>query len=278
MRSAGLLLLLCVTLAVAAYLAAVWGVQRRVLYPRPPAPSTPPLLPDGTTAAWLGPDNGVEAWLMRPSRERWPFPIVVFAHGNGELIDHWLPPFEVMTKMGVGVLLVEYPGYGRSSGSPTQSSITEAMTAAYDFAASQPGVDPARIVAYGRSLGGGAACALARERPIAALILESSFTSVRDMARRFGLPGPFVLDPFENLETVSDLDVPVLVLHGQHDSLIPVSHGEALAAAAGVELVRMSCGHNDCPRPFRQIRTFFEANGILDRQRGQATDAERTRG
>ena len=76
MRSAGLVLLLCVTLAVAAYLAAVWGVQRRVLYPRPPAPSTPPLLPDGTTAAWLGPDRGVEARIrqrledLREAKER----------------------------------------------------------------------------------------------------------------------------------------------------------------------------------------------------------------
>ncbi len=119
-----------------------------------------------------------------------------------------------------------------------------------------------RIVAYGRSLGGGAACALAREREVAALILESAFTSVSAIAQRLGVPRPLVRDRYDNLTTVASLDIPVLVVHGERDTIIPVSHGEELARAAGVELVRLPCGHNDCPRPWGEIREFLRANGL----------------
>ena len=157
---------------------AAWWLQPRVLYPRPPTPAVPPTLPPNATQVWLGPERTTEAWLLRPDERNAPFPVLIFTHGNGELIDHWLAPFGAVPELGMGALLLEYPGYGRSGGTPSEKSITEAIVAAYDWVREQPGVDPARIVAYGRSLGGGAACALARERKVAALVLESTFTSV----------------------------------------------------------------------------------------------------
>jgi len=253
--------LLIVVAVAALYLGGVWGLQRSVLYPRPPAPEVPEPLPPGGKLVWLGADRSTEAWLLRPSSPP-PHPVVVFTHGNGELIDHWLRPFRALTDAGLAVLLLEYPGYGRSGGSPSQESITAAAVAAYDFLAAEPGIDAGRIVAYGRSLGGGAACALALQRKLAALILESTFTSVRDMASRLGAPGSLVRDPFDNLAAVRALDLPMLVIHGERDGIVPVSHGEALAEAAGVELVRLPCGHNDCPRPWRAILAFLDANGL----------------
>ena len=113
---------------------------------------------------------------------------------------------------------------------------------------------------------GGAACQLARSRPISGLILESTFTSLRSMASRIGFPGFLVLDPFDNLEVVSTLDIPVLVIHGERDDLIPISHGEALAEAAGVPLQRLPCGHNDCPRPWQQIQKFLTLHGFQPRR------------
>jgi uncharacterized protein len=171
--------------------------------------------------------------------------------------------------------LVEYPGYGRSHGKPSEASIREAQLAAYDFLVRQPAVDPSRIIAYGRSLGGGAACALIRERPVAALILESTFTSVRPLARRFGLIGPLLLDPFDNLSAVETYAHPTLMLHGEKDLVIPVAHARELAARARVaELYTFDCGHNDCPRPWTTIRDFLSRHALVT-PGSSATEIER---
>jgi fermentation-respiration switch protein FrsA (DUF1100 family) len=258
----GLALVLIVACFV--YFGATSSLQRKVLYPSPPAPPGEPRLPRGTEVVWLGPDANVEAWFMRPALMEHPFPVVIFAHGNGELIDHWAPVFSQLPASGVGVLLVEFPGYGRSGGTPSQTSIGETILAAYDFVVDRPGVDPEAIVAHGRSLGGGAACILATERPVSALVLESTFTSVRAIAKRLGLPGSLVVDPFDNLEVVESLDIPVLVLHGERDTLIPVSHGETLAEAGETTLVRLPCGHNDCPFAWPRVEAFMMEQGLLD--------------
>ena len=252
-----------IALAVLAYLGAALGLQRRVLYPRP-RPAAAPQLPAGAEQAWLGlehHEHTVEAWLLRPAAPATAFPLIIYTHGNGELIDEWVTPFARITEAGIGVLLVEYPGYGRSGGKPTQQSITAAILAAYDFARGHPDVDADRIVAYGRSLGGAAACVLAARRPLAALVLESTFTSTADVMPWF-LPRALVLDPFDSLTVVAAGVAPTLVLHGAHDRVIPYAHAEALARAAGIAPVRMPCGHNDCPRPWSVVLRFLRRHGI----------------
>jgi pimeloyl-ACP methyl ester carboxylesterase len=246
------------------WLAAVLLLQRQVIYPHPPAAAEAPALAAGSERVLLGDPPGVEAFFMRPPLAAAPFPAVLFTHGNGELIDHWIRPFEELAAAGVGVLLVEYPGYGRSAGSPSEDAITRTMLAGHDFLLAQPDVDLGRLVAYGRSLGGGAACALAAARPLAALVLESTFTSVRALAGRLGVPGALVLDPWDNLAVVGTTDTPILVLHGERDPVIPYAHGEELARAAGTGLVRMRCGHNDCPRPWAEILGFLRDQAILE--------------
>jgi fermentation-respiration switch protein FrsA (DUF1100 family) len=141
--------------------------------------------------------------------------------------------------------------------------------AAFDTLAVQPEVDPGRIVAYGRSLGSGAAAVLARERSVPALILQSAFTSTRAFARRYLLPGFLVRDRFEVLDAVRAFSGPSLVIHGERDEVIPVSHGRALAAAASdATLVLHSCGHNDCPPDWgahvESVIRFLRAEGILE--------------
>lgn len=247
-----------------AWIGLAWGLQRRVLFPAPPAPLVPPTAgrPEVRTAR-LGPD-GVEAWFVPPRGVVGPAPAILFTHGNGELIDYWLEPLSVLSEEGVGLLLVEYPGYGRSGGRPSEASIRAAAVAAYDHLAAQPEVDPERIVAWGRSLGGAAAGVLARERGPAALVLESAFTGVRPLARRFGLAGPLVRDPLESLSAVEAFDGPVLVLHGERDEIVPVEHGRALADAAGSsELVLLPCGHNDCPDAWPLVRAFLTKRSLL---------------
>jgi fermentation-respiration switch protein FrsA (DUF1100 family) len=215
----------------------------------------------GGERVWLDADGArVEAFFL-PARGAagGRAPLLIHAHGNGELIDDWVEPFAELRDAGVAALLVEYPGYNRSTGTPSQSRIATAMVAAYDWAKQRPEVDPARIVGYGRSLGGGAVCALARERTLAALVLESTFTSVPAIAAGLGLPRWLVRDPFDNAAVLARFAGPVLLVHGERDEIIPVGHAHALhelVPGSRLQIVP-GCGHNDCPLPWNVLREFL---------------------
>ncbi len=170
--------------------------------------------------------------------------------------------------MGIGLLLVEYPGYGRSTGTPSQQSITNTFVAAYDALVSRKDVDPSRVVLFGRSVGGGAVCSLAMQRPSAALVLMSIFTSIQSMASKFLAPKFLVRDPFNNLEVIKGYKGPVLVIHGRYDSIIPYDHAIHLhRAAKKSRLITYESGHNDCPPDWNQfwkdIKLFLTDNGII---------------
>ena len=260
-----LVLGLVVAAVVAGYWILLFFTQRSLLFPAPMAAGAP-ARPDDAEQVWLATVAGrTEAWFLpATSAAAAPCPLLVFTHGNGELIDFWPEEFDEPRRWGAAVLLVEYPGYGRSPGRPSEATITQAALAAYDWARARPDVDPGRIVAYGRSVGGGAACQLAARRPVAALILESTFTSVRSFARRFGAPGFLVRDPFDNLAVVREYRGPMLLLHGSRDDIIVPGHSQALAAAARhAELHLLPCGHNDCPREWPLIHAFLDRHGLL---------------
>lgn len=260
--------LLVAGLGIAAlYVASVYFLQRKILFPGPLYGIAVPEV-EGIERWRVGPHD-VEAWFLpplgpgeEPAGE--PFPTLVFAHGNGELIDFWPEVFEEPRRWGVGVLLVEYPGYGRSGGSPSERSVTESMVAAYDRLLERPGVDPDAVVGYGRSLGGGAVCALAARRPVAALVLESTFRSVRSLAGSMLVPGFLIRDPFDNLAVISAFEGPVLLIHGKEDTIIPAAESKALHEAAPDSTLHLiACGHNDCPRPWGMMRSFLDQRGIV---------------
>src|SRR5439155_25517110 len=185
---------------------------------------------------------------------------VVFAHGNGEIIDQWADELAPYRSMGVGVFLPEYRGYGRSAGTPSEAAIADDFVHFYDDLVSRSDVDGAKVVLHGRSLGGGAVCALAKHRPAAGLVLESTFTSVADVARRWLVPQGILTNRFDNVAVVAQFPHPVLVLHGRHDRVIPYAHGEVLARTARqAKLVTYDCDHNDMPRDAGSYWTEIEA-------------------
>jgi hypothetical protein len=256
----------------AAYCLLLFLAQRQVLFPRYMIPEPPPVDMRTLGVEPLALETGfgrVDAWYLPPAAgSAAPGPAVVFAHGNGELIDYWPEELRGFSKMGVGLLLVEYPGYGRSAGSPSQDRIAEVFTLAYDRLAARPDVDPARIVFFGRSLGGGAVCDLSLRRPAAALILMSCFKSVRAFAGRYLAPSFLIRDPFDNLEAVRRFRGPVLVIHGRFDEVIPFGHGQALHGAAGQgKFIAYEAGHNDCPPEWglfwRDVESFLREARIL---------------
>jgi uncharacterized protein len=256
-------------LAVVLFVVAYWGLlfvgQRSLLFPAPPLSGAPTRPPD-VDAVWLDTSSGrVELWWLPPIGA-WPapHPALVFTHGNGELIDYWPSAFDEPRAWGLGVILLEYPGYGRSAGRPSESSIREAILAADRWARGQADIDSSRIVPYGRSLGGSPAALLAAERAVPALILESAFTSARAFASQFRAPGFLVRDPLDTLASVRRFPGPILVLHGDRDEIVPTDHGRTLAAASPRATLRLlPCGHNDCPRPWPEIRAFLGAHDLL---------------
>ena len=153
-------------------------------------------IPEGRVEAWFIPAEGVTA-------ER-PGPVVVVLHGNAGFIDDLPYYFSEYQRMGISLFLPEYRGYGRSDGEPSEASITADLVHFYDLLVQRPDVDPTRIVFHDFSLGGATACSLASYRRPAALILESTFTSFRELVADFFIPSMAVFDPFENLQVVAE--------------------------------------------------------------------------
>ena len=196
----------------------------------------------------------IHAWWSVPHGWKPEQGAVIFCHGNGGnlslragALPHWTG------ELGLAVLLFDYPGYGRSSGTPSEAGCYAAGDAAYDWLTDVQTVPVERIILYGGSLGGGIATELARRRPHRALVLVAAFTSFPDMAQlRFPwLPGRWLVrNQFDNLEKIANCRGPVFIAHGTSDDLIPLEQGEHLFAAAREpkRLLRMfHYRHNDLP-------------------------------
>jgi pimeloyl-ACP methyl ester carboxylesterase len=260
----------------AVYCGLLFVLQRQIMFPRGMIPQPGQDLPKiaGLARIWLQTDSGkIEAWLVPPAAgsAAGSSPAVIFGHGNGELIDYWPEELMGFNRLGFAVMLVEYPGYGRSTGTPSQKSITDAFVRAYDTLAARKDIDPTRIVLVGRSLGGGAVCALSLKRPSAAMILMSTFTSARSFAKRYLAPPFLVRDPMDNLAAVRKYNGPILIMHGRQDTVIPYSHGNALKnASVRGRLITYEAGHNDCPPDWTifwsDVAAFLRENkiGVLE--------------
>lgn len=234
-------------------LAGIFLFQDRLIYP---AHRVPPLGQDFIKPADVveitvdSPDGPVTGWWLAAQNQNadHPGPAVVFLHGNAERREPWAGVMAPYRALGVGVFIPEYRGYGAAPGNPSADAIVSDVKAMVDLLAERPDVDNTKIVYHGRSLGGGIACALAEKLPPMALILNSTFTSLADMATHFGLPGFLVLDRLDSIETLGHFEGPVLVQHGRHDRLIPIEQGRELAKAArNGRFIEYSADHNDMP-------------------------------
>lgn len=154
---------------------------------------------------------------------------VWFFHGNAEDLGDVEPFLQRLRQTGFAVFAFDYPGYGLSTGRPSEAALNVAARAARQHLRDELGVSADRTIIFGRSLGGGPAVQMATEERVGGLILQSTFTSVYRVMTRWRLL-PF--DLFENERKVSRVDCPVLVMHGRRDEVIPFRHGEALYAAA----------------------------------------------
>jgi fermentation-respiration switch protein FrsA (DUF1100 family) len=186
---------------------------------------------------------------------------VLFSHGNAEDLGDDAPFLEELRRNGFAVLAYDYPGYGTSEGKPTEARAYAAADAAYAYLTHELHVPPERIILHGRSLGGAVAVDLASRVPAAGLVLESTLTS----ASRVGLGfRPFVFDRFASIGKMGRVRMPLLVMHGERDGVIPIAHGRRLFALANEPKRALwvpGAGHNDLaaaagPRYWAALRDF----------------------
>ena len=174
---------------------------------------------------------------------------VIFFHGNAGNISHRFDTLEIFRRLGVNVLIFDYRGYGQSSGQPSEAGVYEDARSAWEWVVGEQGIDSEDIVLFGRSMGGAIAAWLATQVSAGGLIVESSFTSVPDIGAEVyrWLPVRWVARiRFPTVDYVSEVDMPVLVIHSRDDEIIPFHHGERIVEAAREpkELVAISGDHN----------------------------------
>ncbi|MFF2088044.1 alpha/beta hydrolase [Nocardia sp. NPDC058176] len=189
----------------------------------------------------------VHGWFVRAERPR---AHILYAHGNAGTIGDRVSIIALLVAAGFDVLAFDYRGFGHSAGSPGEQGTYLDARAARTALLDQPEVDPDRVLYLGKSLGGGVLLELATEFPPAGMILMSTFSGMRDAARSVYpfLPAPLIPNAYPSLRRIADLRVPVLMMHGDRDELLPLRHAERLYAAANEpkELVVVpGAGHND---------------------------------
>ncbi len=238
-------------LAAVAYLGAMGYLyvnQRHLLYYQVQGRETPDLAgvliedvslktPDGET---------LEAWYEAPKPG---MPVILFLHGNASSLEMAKGRYIRMHNHGVGYLALAYRGYSGSTGSPTEKGLLIDGLAAYDWLRAK-GFKDSDIVIHGHSLGTGVGTYVATQRPARALILEAPFTAASDVGA-FEYPYmPVALlmkDKFLSRERIKDVHMPVLIVHGDHDKVIPFAEGQRLyeRANAPKTFVRMAgSNHN----------------------------------
>ena len=170
---------------------------------------------------------------------------VLFLHGNAGNISHRLEKLAILHNLGVGVLILDYRGYGRSEGNPSEPGTYRDAEAAFTYLASS-----ANIILYGESLGTGVAIELAMHHRVRGVILEAPFTSVPDVGQELFPYLPIRLlarTRYDNLRKIPQLNAPLLILHSRDDEVFSFTHAQRLFAAAPEpkRLVELRGGHND---------------------------------
>jgi hypothetical protein len=266
----GLTAAACVYIAV---LAMLYLRQRELVFPRDPARA------DITQAGLIGAEEvtlttadgeRLVAWVVPPRSGK---PVLLYFHGNAGNLGRpgRLGRFKALTEDGTGLFAVSYRGYGGSTGSPTEEGLHLDARALYGAAAERFGAS--QLVGYGESLGTGVVLKLAAEAPLAAVVLEAPYLSTASVAQGIYPYVPIrllMLDRFESQAVIGRVRVPLLVLHGARDGVIPFTQGETLYGLANApkRFLRFPQGrHEDLPAygSLPEVRRFLAdaASGAL---------------
>ena len=188
----------------------------------------------------------VIVWHIPPRGEK---PVVLYFHGNGGSLRGRVDRFRALAADGTGLIALSYRGYGGSSGRPTEKGLIDDALAAYAFAAAR--YPASRLALWGESLGTGVAVALAAQKPVGRIVLESPFTSIADIAAQIYWFFPvrlLIKDSYRSDLLIGTVTAPFLILHGDKDSIVPITLGDQLykLITAPKRFVRFpGAGHNE---------------------------------
>jgi fermentation-respiration switch protein FrsA (DUF1100 family) len=233
----------------------------------------------------------INAWLVKSSSRRPEVPrgeeptgtqrgTLIFCHGNAGNIGDRLEKILLFHQMGLNILVIDYRGYGKSQGQPSEAGIYKDAVAAYDYLLTRQDIDRSRIIGYGESLGGAVAVDLGTKRNLAALIIDSSFTNAADMAKTIYpfIPSFLLGTKLDSAAKVRTVTIPKLFIHSRADEIVPFRLGERLyqAAAQPKEFLELSGGHNDTPADAREemareIIIFLRRHNVI-KQPGNASN------
>ena len=238
---------------IAAVLALIWMMQRRLMYfPIAGVPTPGEIGLTDVEPVTFETTNGLRlsGWFIAASGTSPRVTVLVF-NGNAGNRGHRGPLAAAFHRHGLQVLLVDYRGYGGNPGAPTENGLAADSRAARAYLAGRPDVDASRIVYFGESLGTAVAIDLAVEHPPAALVLRSPFTSMADVGQHHYpfLPVRLLLrDRFAAIDQIQRIRVPLLVIAGGHDRIVPIENSRRLydaAMAPKTPLVLANADHND---------------------------------
>ena len=235
----------------------IYFAQRSLMYFPDPVHVLPAAagLPEAEEVPLIAADGvRIAAWHVPPRDGK---PVILYFHGNGGALRFRVERFRRLIADGIGLLALEYRGYGGLAGSPSEAGLIADAQAAYRFAAARyPAQQP---VLWGESLGSGIAVAIAAERPVGRVILEAPFTSAVAVGAQhyWYLPVSLLMkDKFRSDTRIGKVTAPVMIMHGVHDQVVPYAMGEKLFDFANQpkHFVRfLDGGHED-----------LDANGALD--------------
>ncbi len=183
---------------------------------------------------WITASDGVhlEVWY-HPAQSG--YPTIVHFHGNGGNIGGRAPYFRMLSDKGFGVIGLDYRGYGRSEGSPSEQGVYMDARATIEYASKELSIKPEQMIAYGESLGTGVAVQMATEYPFQGIVLQSPFTSILQLGKDAypWLPVEILqLDRFDSLSKIGKIRSPLFLIHGTIDIIVPIKYGKQLFAAA----------------------------------------------
>lgn len=213
-------------------------------------------------------DVRLHAWLVPRQGARYT---VLFLHGNGGNVSHRVHTLRLLHDLGLATLIVDYRGYGHSGGKPSEQGTYRDAAAAWEWLTREHGLEAGGIIVFGRSLGGAVATWLAQRQSPAGLIVESSFTSLPDMASHHypWLPARWLSRMrYNSVSRIAAAGCPVLVVHSPGDTIVPVELGRRLfeAAAPPRTFLEISGDHNEGylvsgERYARGLRAFIDTLG-----------------
>ena len=197
-----------------------------------------------------------------------PGATIIFCHGNGGNISHRLEKIRMLNDLGLNVLIFDYRGYGSSVGSPSEEGLYLDAGAVFGYLINVRKIPLNRLIVYGESLGAAVAIDLAGKHEFAGIIIESGFSSVKDMAKRVYpfIPGFVYKSKFDSLSGIKNVNAPKLIFHSREDEVVPLELGRKIfnAAQEPKEFVHLHGGHNDAFLVSKEI--FMEKiDSFMDR-------------